>query len=202
MGHKTLPVLAVGLGTEVLAWCNNVKNHQVIINPYQWIDQAQPEAWLAASSPGICWPPMLRMRCGGPSATRTRTLAKRADSRPFVPRRRASGCASKHCLCCDRFAVGDVSSTGTAATCYGRDEGHVTSIDPLMPRNTDAQFNPRSLRARSGHSRLSQHASEVYAAALTLSTSLVAISGSLRSVDPPEPALLPSEQNHLSNSLW
>src|ERR1700730_14141954 len=38
-----------------------------------------------ASSPGRCWWPLSLIRCGGPSATRTRTAAKRALSFPFVP---------------------------------------------------------------------------------------------------------------------
>ena len=39
------------------------------------------------SSPGRCWTPMSWIRWGDPSATRTRRSAKRAHSRPFVPRR-------------------------------------------------------------------------------------------------------------------
>jgi hypothetical protein len=44
------------------------------------------------SSPGRCWAPMSRMRWGGPSATRTRLAAKRADRRPFVPLRQLIFC--------------------------------------------------------------------------------------------------------------
>ena len=39
------------------------------------------------SSPGRCRAPLSWMRWAGPSATRTRTAAKRADRRPLVPRR-------------------------------------------------------------------------------------------------------------------
>jgi hypothetical protein len=38
-----------------------------------------------ASSPGRCCCPLSLIRCGGPSATRTRTAAKRALSLPSVP---------------------------------------------------------------------------------------------------------------------
>src|SRR5215831_19832147 len=38
-----------------------------------------------ASSPGRCCWPLSLIRCGGPSATRTRAAAKRALSFPFVP---------------------------------------------------------------------------------------------------------------------
>ena len=38
-----------------------------------------------ASSPGRCCWPLSLIRCGGPSAVRTRTAAKRALSLPFVP---------------------------------------------------------------------------------------------------------------------
>src|SRR5215467_11941134 len=38
-----------------------------------------------ASSPGRCCWPLSLIRCGGPSATRTRTAAKRALSFPLVP---------------------------------------------------------------------------------------------------------------------
>src|SRR3981081_1078288 len=38
-----------------------------------------------ASSPGRCCCPLSLIRCGGPSAVRTRTAAKRALSFPFVP---------------------------------------------------------------------------------------------------------------------
>src|SRR3546814_8989442 len=39
-----------------------------------------------ASSPGMCCAPEAPIRCGGPSAMRTRMTAKRALRRPFVPR--------------------------------------------------------------------------------------------------------------------
>ena len=40
-----------------------------------------------ASSPGICCMPVSWMRCGGPSAIRTRTAAKEAPKGPLVPLR-------------------------------------------------------------------------------------------------------------------
>jgi hypothetical protein len=40
-----------------------------------------------ASSPGRCCCPLSHIRCGGPSAVRTRRAANRAFSRPFVPLR-------------------------------------------------------------------------------------------------------------------
>lgn len=46
------------------------------------------------SSPGRCFAPMSWMRCGGPSARRTRNAAKRVASRPLVPRRQLSVCQS------------------------------------------------------------------------------------------------------------
>jgi len=42
-----------------------------------------------ASSPGRCCWPLSPIRCGGPSAVRTRTAAKRTSSLPFVPVRQA-----------------------------------------------------------------------------------------------------------------
>ena len=42
------------------------------------------------SSPGMCCMPLSPIRCGGPSATRTRTAAKQAFRGPFVPLRQAS----------------------------------------------------------------------------------------------------------------
>ena len=45
-----------------------------------------------ASSPGRCCWPLSLIRCGGPSATRTRTAAKRALSFPFVPVRQLMFC--------------------------------------------------------------------------------------------------------------
>src|SRR3954469_16219010 len=45
-----------------------------------------------ASSPGRCCWPLSLIRCGGPSATRTRTAAKRALSLPFVPVRQLIFC--------------------------------------------------------------------------------------------------------------
>ena len=45
-----------------------------------------------ASSPGRCCWPLSLMRCGGPSAVRTRTAAKRASSFPLVPFRQLRVC--------------------------------------------------------------------------------------------------------------
>src|SRR6476659_6499434 len=45
-----------------------------------------------ASSPGRCCWPLSLIRCGGPSAVRTRTAAKRALSLPFVPVRQLTVC--------------------------------------------------------------------------------------------------------------
>ena len=55
-----------------------------------------------------------------------------------APADRAPRRASKHGLRRDRFAVGDVSPPWTAATCYRKDQCHITSIDLLMPRDTDS----------------------------------------------------------------
>jgi hypothetical protein len=46
------------------------------------------------SSPGRCWLFRVRMRTGGPSATRTRVAAKEAASGPRVPVRHCTGCQS------------------------------------------------------------------------------------------------------------
>src|SRR6516164_4590311 len=45
-----------------------------------------------ASSPGRCCWPLSLIRCGGPSAIRTRTAAKRAFNRPLVPFRQLTFC--------------------------------------------------------------------------------------------------------------
>ena len=45
-----------------------------------------------ASSPGRCCWPLSLIRCGGPSAVRTRTAANRALSLPFVPVRQLTVC--------------------------------------------------------------------------------------------------------------
>ena len=56
-----------------------------------------------ASSPGRCCWPLSQIRCGGPSAVRTRTAAKRAFSRPFVPVRQLTVC---------HLALASMSSAG------------------------------------------------------------------------------------------
>src|SRR5262249_55496970 len=67
-----------------------------------------------ASSPGRCCWPLSLIRCGGPSATRTRTAAKRALSFPFVPVRQ---------LMVRHLALASISSAGIdrmSGTCGGR----------------------------------------------------------------------------------
>ena len=56
-----------------------------------------------ASSPGMCCMPLSWMRCGGPSAIRTRTAAKEAAKGPLVPLRQLT---RRH------FAVARTSSAG------------------------------------------------------------------------------------------
>src|SRR5580692_9112605 len=56
-----------------------------------------------ASSPGMCCMPLSWMRCGGPSAIRTRTAAKEAAKDPLVPLRQLT---RRH------FAVARTSSAG------------------------------------------------------------------------------------------
>ena len=53
--------------------------------------------------------------------------------RTAAPADRAPACASKHCLRCDGFAVGDVPPPETTATCYGKDQGLAQHEHPLLP---------------------------------------------------------------------
>ena len=64
-----------------------------------------------ASSPGMCCAPLSWMRCGGPSATRTRTAAKEAAKAALgspTPSEQSPGRTREHCLRRYRLAVRDV----------------------------------------------------------------------------------------------
>src|SRR4029077_17415814 len=93
-----------------------------------------------ASSPGRCCWPLSLIRCGGPSATRTRTAAKRALSFPF-----GSGAPSdvppsgicQHLFSRHREDVRNVPLTGTAASGNRPDHLHIGRIYLQVPRDTD-----------------------------------------------------------------
>ena len=94
-----------------------------------------------ALSPGMRWPPKSRMRCLEPSATRTLTAAKRADNRPFVPRRqlteRQDAPASIASAEID-LRSGMCRCRGATPACDGKDQCHIARVDLLMPRNADS----------------------------------------------------------------
>src|SRR5262249_24872474 len=105
--------------------------------------------------------PLSLIRCGGPSATRTRTAAKRALSFPFVPVRQvmfrhlasASISSAAH-----REDVRNVPLTGTAASGNRPDHLHIGRIYLEVPRDTDcpskfASCEPPGGTARSAHNR-------------------------------------------------
>ncbi len=91
-----------------------------------------------ASSPGRCCWPMSLIRCGGPSAVRTRTAAKRASSRPLVPFRQLTCCH----LALARMSSAAVDNTSGMCRLRGRPRpatGQIsfTRINLLVTRDTD-----------------------------------------------------------------
>ena len=92
------------------------------------------------SSPGICCMPLSPIRCGGPSATRTRTAAKRAFRGPLVPLRQAS---VRHFAWVSMSSarngedIGHMAFARAAARGHGKDEFDVARVDLLMTGNSD-----------------------------------------------------------------
>ena len=72
------------------------------------VEDSGPGLISQASSPGRCCWPLSLIRCGGPSAVRTRTAAKRALSLPFVPVRPGTGDLPDDSIsaCCAVTSVG------------------------------------------------------------------------------------------------
>jgi hypothetical protein len=88
----------------------------------------------------MCCMPLSPIRCGGPSATRTRKAAKRAFSGPFAPLRQAS---VRHCA-------------WAAASGDGKDEFDVPRVNLLMTKNA---IRPGKPARAQGLTELSAHAS-------------------------------------------
>jgi hypothetical protein len=91
-----------------------------------------------ASSPGRCCWPMSLIRCGGPSAVRTRTAAKRASSRPLVPPTHISPLGfGQHVFGCPRQDIWNVPLAGTAPTGNRPDQFNPDWIHLLVTRETN-----------------------------------------------------------------
>src|SRR3954471_15784799 len=126
-----------------------------------------------ASSPGRCCWPLFLMRCGGPSAVRTRTAAKRASSLPLVPFRQLRVChlasASMSSAGIDRIS-GMCPLAGTAPSCNRPDQldgdrvhlemtrdakgpGNATCREPLTERRAEAVTGIRQHTAEANTGR-------------------------------------------------
>ncbi len=108
-----------------------------------------------ASSPGRCCWPLSLMRCGGPSAVRTRTAAKRALGLPFVRVRqvmfRHLAPASMSSAGTDRTS-GIRAPTRTAAPGGWGDELHTDRVGFEVPGDADSpgEFATRQFLAERG----------------------------------------------------
>src|SRR6516165_222325 len=81
------------------------------------------------------WITLSLIRCGGPSATRTRTAAKRALSFPVVPVRQPMFCHLAASASMSSAASEDVPLAGTAASGNRPDHLHVDRVYLEVPRD-------------------------------------------------------------------
>ena len=138
-----------------------------------------------ADKPGFvarhCWPLSL-IRCGGPSAVRTRTAAKRALGLPVVPIRQLTGrhLASAACL-----RPGYAADAGGPLS-HGPDETRVDRIHLQVTRDTDRPSKIASREAvakrRAQSVTCIREPPKRTPAAVTRSISASAISGLVRAI--------------------
>ena len=99
-----------------------------------------PGHMLATHVANALWRPISDPHAHGGKACRQPTF------RAAAPADRAPGCASEHCLRCDRFAVGDVSPSVTAATCHG-----IKATSPSIDLLDAAEYRTAHLYAVHAH---------------------------------------------------